>query len=232
MPLYEVIDENAFRIKPLSYSGDTIIDHLHFFYILASKPGGGKSTLLMSLITNKQAYKKLFHNIFVFSPSLHTLENSPLDVLPEEQFYDDLNDDTIQEVYDKVHKNKKKKYSTLLLLDDVQSSIKGHVETILKKMVFNRRHYGPLSIIITTQTYNVGIPLAIRKCADIIFFWATQNNKEKICIVEECLASYSKKEIEEIFKFVFKNPHDVLIIRMNDKIEDQLYRNFNKLVFK
>ena len=39
---------------------------------------------------------------------LHTLENSPLDVLPEEQFYDDLNDDTIQEVYDKVQKNKKK----------------------------------------------------------------------------------------------------------------------------
>ena len=242
MKISEIKNDNAIKIKPLKYSCDKVLkhielplcNHLHFFYILNGKPASGKSTMMINLITNKKAYKKQFNKIFIISPSLITLEKNPLDVINDDQKFTKLDLETLEEIKDRI---KGSGEFVLLVIDDCASAMKKNdIQEVLLNFILNRRHIcsdgetGSLSIIITTQVYNK-IPLDIRKCADSLFTWRSLNKKENQFIEEEYLSAIPKETIHEIRKYVYKKKNDCLIIRLNDELENMLFRNFNKLIW-
>jgi len=242
MSIKEVENENKFDIKKYKYTCDDIDEkipdplpkHFRWFMLLIGKPASGKTTFWLNLVC--RYYKKKFHRIFVFSPSLKTLDKNPLDKLPDDQKYDELTYANLSEVLEKVKDSGER---TLIVMDDVQNDIKNNggkgenLETLMKKLIMNRRHIagkgGSISIIITSQVYNIGIPLSIRKQADTIFFWSSKNQKEKDTLWEEVMSFIPRDKMEKIFRYVFNDLHDFLMIKLNDKPSEFLYKNWNRL---
>ncbi len=68
---------------------------------------------------------------------------------------------------------------SFLVMDDVTASLKNlDVQMLLKKIIFNRRHYR-LSIICLIHSYNA-MPLAIRKMISHLSCYKPKNKKEII----------------------------------------------------
>ncbi len=66
--------------------------------------------------------------------------------------HDELNFDTLDGIYEQVMRDAEDKMSSLLIMDDVTDCLKNmDVRMLLKKIIFNRRHYN-LSIICIVQS--------------------------------------------------------------------------------
>ena len=241
MPITEIENENDLKVKSYQFGGDEGLENIPsplmnkaFFYILVGKKGSGKTSLMLSMVCSKQMYKKKFDKIFVFSNSLKSLgDKNPFLKLPEGQRFTKLTFENLEQVDEDIRGSGDK---CLIIFDDVQGSLKSNrgLTELFTDFIQNARHIsggtGLVSIIITTQIWNSGIPLDCRKQADMIFMFQSKNKKEIESLKDEFLGSYSWDEVNNIFKFVYKDPHDFLIIKTAGTTES-LYRNFNKLVF-
>ena len=98
---------------------------------------------------------------------------------------------------------------------------KKEIEAKLRKMVFNRRH-NYTSIMILVQSY-IDIPLDLRKTLSHFFMFKPRNKKEAKAVWEELL-NMSKRTGEGLLRFVFQDPHDLL---MGDTNTGIVYRNFH-----
>jgi uridine kinase len=241
MPITEIENAKKVNIKTFNYSCDEIdskikekypflMPHTHFYYYIVGKSGSGKSTVMMNIVC--RFHKKRFDRIFLVSPSFATLEDNPFkEHLPTDQLYDDLEEDVLAEILERIKDSGEK---VLLILDDVQDKIKGGIERTVKRMINNRRHIsgkgGNLSIIITSQVFN-NLSLSIRKSADVVIMFGSKNSAEIESIQREFLSVVPKDKLTEIWDYVYKAPHDFLLIKPNDRTEDFLYKNFNKLVW-
>jgi hypothetical protein len=241
MPITEIENAKKVNIKTFNYSCDEIdskikekypflMPHTHFYYYIVGKSGSGKSTVMMNIVC--RFHKKRFDRIFLVSPSFATLEDNPFkEHLPTDQLYDDLEEDVLAEILERIKDSGEK---VLLILDDVQDKIKGGIERTVKRMINNRRHIagkgGNLSIIITSQVFN-NLALSIRKSADVVIMFGSKNSAEIESIQREFLSVVPKDKLTEIWDYVYKAPHDFLLIKPNDRTEDFLYKNFNKLVW-
>jgi hypothetical protein len=145
--------------------------------------------------------------------------------LPEEQIFDDLNFENLQLVYDVAQENRKDDMKTLIILDDVQKSLRDpDIARLLLHMVNNRRH-ASLSVWMACQTYN-SIPRQIRQGLTDLFVFKI-NKTEQENIINEVL-EYDKKQIEIINKNTFLKPHDFFYINTNSQ---RIFSNFNEMVF-
>lgn len=241
MPITEIENPKPIKIKSYKYSCDDedvkikekypfLIPHTHYYMYIVGKSGSGKSTVMMNIVC--RFYKKKFDRIFLVSPSFATLEDNPFkEHLPTDQLFDDLDEDVIDEILERLKDSGEK---VLLILDDVQDKIKGKIELKIKRMINNRRHKagkgGNLSIIITSQVFN-NLALSIRKSADVVIMFGSKNSAEIESIQREYLSVVPKDTLREIWDYVYQDAHDFLLIKPNDKAEDFLYKNFNKLVW-
>jgi DNA replication protein DnaC len=77
------------------------------FLAVIGRPGSGKTSLSISLMTQKdpKIYKKTHHHMIILMPqnSINSLKKNPFKQLPEENFYEELNDSTISDIYDRVN---------------------------------------------------------------------------------------------------------------------------------
>jgi hypothetical protein len=117
---------------------------------LIAPPGGGKTNLIMNLISRrKQFYWRKFDRIVFFSPSLHTIKKKI--GIPEEDLIDGFDLDKLREVIDE---QKGSDEHTLIILDDCIVHLKKNMGELLETL-FNRRHMGSgCSVIITSQKYS------------------------------------------------------------------------------
>jgi len=205
-----------------------------FAMVLIGKPGMGKTTLILSLICKSgKAFNRKFDKVFIFSPSLITMNEDPFELIPDEQKFEEVTLDNIQGVLDEIKDSGDK---VLLVLDDVIADIrgkgKGAVENLLQKIFFNRRHLagagGSVSIIATSQTWNKIDP-KLRKTASQAIFYQNSNKKEQDAIFEE-LVLIPRKEYEEVKRYIYDKPHNFLYIDTARPDNLQLHKNFNQLV--
>jgi len=200
----------------------------HNFTLFLGKAGSGKTSLLIQFLKSPSAFKCIFNQIFVFMPpnSRSSVSDNFFEKnLPEEQLFDELNEENLQLVYDIAQENRLNGMKTLIILDDVQKSLKdNNVSKLLLHMVNNRRH-ASLSIGMCCQTYN-SIPRQVRQGLTDLFIFKI-NKTEQENIINEIL-EYDKKQNEIINKNTFLKPHDFFYINTNSQ---RIFTNFDEMKF-
>lgn len=228
--MFEVVRQSDFKLRAPSFKCDApihkqIVEPLPntpFFMAIIGSAGSGKTSLAVSLLTSKQAYKKAFHRVHVVMPphSLASLKNNVLK--QHRRVYDELDLATLEKVMTAVREDAEEERSSLLVLDDVTASLKNNeLQTTLRKAIYNRRHYR-LSVMILVQSYNA-MPLSIRKTLSHFVAFKPRNKKEMENIWEE-LIFLPRNTAEALLRWLYREPHDYLFADVNT---NTLYRNFD-----
>jgi hypothetical protein len=163
-------------------------------------------------LQSKEAFKKCFHNIFLFCPS-----NSRLSIkndfwgsnLDEEYIYDDLTMDNLIDAFAKIEIDTDKNLKSLIILDDVQKNLKGDCEKLLLHMINNRRH-NKLCVWLCCQNYK-SIPMQVRLTLTDIFIF-----------------KIGKQELENIYDElteIEKNKYNLITNNSYKKLGDFIYLN-------
>jgi hypothetical protein len=218
--------------------GDHLNEHpltellnVYGFLCLIGRPGSGKTSFAISLITqtNPKIYKKTHHHIIILMPSnsIGSLKKNPFDVLPEENIYNELDDTSLSEIYNKIDTYSKDDEKTLLFIDDMTADLKKtqFIILTLKKLIYNRRHL-KLNIIITAQSY-VNMPLDIRKCiTNLIMFKPPK--KEMEIVFNETIENGKDKFID-IMKLTYDSKHNFLFINIPSQ---RMFKNWDEIIIE
>ena len=239
MKITEKLPEKKIALKKFNFSCDDIDENIplplpqskNWFMIISGRPGSGKSSLILNLLCKRnRLYNKKYDRIYLFSPSLATMNGNPFEDLPDEQKFQELDREMIENVLDEIADTGEK---VLFIMDDVVNDLQKDtkLQRLMCKVLMNRRHLcgegGSVSVIITTQVYNK-IPAPIRKTASHVFIYHTKNKKELETIFDE-LVLIPKQDYYELLKYVFKKKHDFLYIDINKSFDKMFHRNFNQL---
>jgi hypothetical protein len=183
-----------------------------------------KTSMLVNLLSSKQAYRKAFHHVHVVMPP-HSVASLKRDIFKNhDRMYDDLDWGTLDGIREVVKESAEKEKNTLLVLDDVSAALKDNeIQRVLRDLIYNRRHYR-LSIIILVQSYNA-MPLGIRKTLSHFLMYKPMNKKEATTIFEELIA-LPREEAEDVMRFVFDRPYAFMFA---DTGTGELYNNFDRI---
>ena len=145
----------------------------------------------------------------------------------EDSFYNELNDSTISDIYDRVNGYSQDNEKTLLFIDDMTADLKKSKSVIdtLKRLIYNRRHL-KLNVIITAQSY-VNIPLDVRKCITNCIMFKPPKKEMELLFQE--LIENKKDLFLDIMKIVYTDKHNFLFINVPTQ---KMYRNWDELIIK
>lgn len=210
------------------------------FWIITAKPRQGKSTYLMNLIAKQNRaspYNKKFDKVFIFSPSMKTIDDDPFESIPDDQKFSELNTDNISEVMSRVSDSGDR---VLFILDDVVNDLKDkEVERMMTKIAMNRRHIcgknedgdsAGISMWMTTQIFN-RIPRPLRASASHYTIFKTTNKKELDTIYDE-LILMDKPEFKKLLDFVFDEKFNSLYINTDEDFTKMYHKNFDRIEVK
>lgn len=198
-----------------------------FCISIVGSAGSGKTSLMMSLLKSKDAYRKRFHRVIAVIPnsSLNSLKSNPLDDLPDNQKFEDLTYETLDQIIEMIEENREEELLTLLLLDDVSAELQDpHLLKRMMRLYLNRRHL-KLSIISIghSLTGKGALPYTIRKnCSHLILFKPSSG----LDVLNTDYLNLPKDKFRELVKHVYQSPHDHLMVQSNT---NKLFRNFNLL---
>jgi hypothetical protein len=234
--MFSIDKRSSFSLKPPEFSCDQpihkqIVSPLPctpFFLTITGSAGSGKTSMLVNLLTSPQAYKKAFHAVHCIIPAHSVASIKKKNIFAKHpRMHDELNFATLDQIYEQVIKDSEEKMSSLLIMDDVTASLKNlEIQMLLKKIIFNRRHYR-LSIICLVQSYNV-MPLAVRKTISHLACYKPRNKKEMSVIWEELI--FLDKETGEVLqRFVFDKPYSFLFACADT---NELYKKIDRILIK
>ena len=201
-------------------------DNLNGFRTTAivGRQGSGKTSLTINIV--KKLYKKKFHKIYVFMPSTSraSLKNNIFGVLPDDQLFDELTEQSIHELNEAVKENRENGLKSLVIMDDVQRSLKDHrVVRTFKEMIANQRHLN-CSFIILLQNY-FALSNSIRELIhNIIFFKMDKRQTQKIFVEA---AEMPKQLFYEMNDFIFDAPYNWCLINQRNK---KIYKMWDEVI--
>ena len=210
------------------------------FYIISGASGSGKSNLIVNLLKStkttkdkkhKKSYRNMFDNIVLVSPSAHTIKNSPLENISDDQKFNSISEDMFDLVDSMTEDGVEDDEHTLLILDDVSSQIRlKENEKRLTQLVKNRRHLN-LSIWVVTHKV-IDAPPALRSNANLLFIFKGKTNKETETIQSEYMMM-PKAQADELMKTAYQDRYDFMLIdtSLRTGSEFRFFRNFNELKF-
>ena len=209
-------------------------------WVITAKPRQGKSTYLMNLIAkqNKASpYNKKFDRVYIFSPSMKTIDDDPFETIPDEQKYAEMNYENLNQVYQDIEGSGER---VLIIADDVVNDLKDKdTEKMLTKMMMNRRHIcgknddgdsAGVSMWITTQIFN-RLPRPLRASASHYTIFKTTNKKELDTIFDE-LILLDKPEFKALLEFVFDEKFNSLYINTDNEFDRMYHKNFDRIELK
>lgn len=194
-----------------------------FFCIYNGKPRSGKTSLLFSMLKNPKLFKRKFHNIMCVMPSNSRASMKDFPELTSDKMYEELNQDSIDDILEKLQEYTQNKEKTLLILDDVASQLKSstYLQKQLCHLIFNMRHF-KCYIALAIQSY-LTIPRHMRKCITHMFLF--KPSKTEMHIIAEELFEMDKKDAMNLLK-LYEKPHDYLFLCVQSQ---NMYRNQDKI---
>jgi Poxvirus A32 protein len=209
--------------------------------IVVAPSGGGKTTLLCSLILD--LYRGCWRRIYVFSPTAllddawkPVAEYCENELKQEEQcLYDEFDEAMLQKILQKHHRitsiakqqGHTKLFGALCLIDDYADSpavVRGSKS--LHELYVRGRHAG-LSCICSVQKYRVLAPIIRVNATDLIVF-RLRSQAEQEAIVEENSAAYGRKATAAILDKATEEPYSFLWISLRaTRKEDLFWLKFN-----
>jgi GTPase SAR1 family protein len=207
----------------------TSLLNVYGFLCVIGRPGSGKTSFSIALMTQSKpkVYKKTHHHMIILMPanSISSLKKNPFKVLPPENIYHELTDQTINEIYNKIDGYSAKDEKTLLFIDDMTADLKKSkfIMETLKKIIYNRRHL-KTNLIITAQSFT-NIPLDVRKnIQNLILF---RPSKKEMELVFEELFETKKDIFQSIMKIAYDEKHNFLFLNVPTQ---RLFKNFDELI--
>jgi GTPase SAR1 family protein len=173
--------------------------------LITGNSGSGKTSFLISLLTDKQLLKKVWNNVVVCIPetSRKSLKKDPFKDLDPSKQFEDLSE--VDKIYEMIRFYSSEGESTLLILDDQQSFLKDyHTAQVINHIASNRRHLH-CTILILLQTYNQ-LALKTRKLTNVLVAFKP-SRKEWVNICEELL-EYDDDTNDKLFKLSFPKGDD------------------------
>jgi len=218
----------------------------HQSTLICGKAGQGKTSMLMGLFSSNRLLKKVYETIVIFIPSssMDSLKEGQniFDVLPDEQLFNELTEETLDEAVDIIDETAGEGGNSVIILDDMTASLKdAGVEKELKKLNWNKRHR-KLSFFFLSQSY-YAVVKDVRKMFNYIILFKVAPSELKVVIEENLQGNYDKKTINELAKIVFDKKFNYLLINcdtgdlykgnrksfqqiiMNDSIENEIIEN-------
>jgi len=200
--------ENKFALKPskltqqlmkvdnqVKLNDSPIGKDNYVVYLFIGAKGSGKTTLMINLLKNKEAFKGYFDNIFIVSPTAgkdKKLDNLIDELNEDGKYYKECNDESIQEIIDRLreyndnfdYEEEKRQPYNLVILDDCAHALaKSNQKSPMNELITTCRHLRT-SVWIMSQQFHKINPL-IRANADIISLFKTNNRKEYKAIEED-----------------------------------------------
>jgi len=208
----------------------TALLNIYGFTCIIGKPGQGKTSFAIAMITQKtpKIYRKTHHRVLIIMPanSIGSLKKNPFKCLPDDHIYNELTDQSIHQIYNRIDEASKNDEKTLLFIDDCTSDLKKSkfIMETLKRLIFNRRHL-KLNIIITSQSY-VNLPLDLRKnISNLILF---KPSKREFQLVFDELVETKKEVFQDVMKISYNDPHNFLFLNVNSQ---RIFKNWDELIF-
>ena len=174
----------------------------------------------------------MFDNIILTSPSAHTVKDSPLENISDDQKFNSISEDMFDLVDSITEDAVEDDKHTLLILDDVSSQLRlKENEKQLTQLVKNRRHLNASIWIVTHKVTDA--PPALRSNANLIFLFKPKTLKEIDAIQSEFMMM-PKKEADELMKAAYKDRFDFMLIdtSLRSGSDFVFYRNYNKLIIQ
>jgi hypothetical protein len=202
-----------------------LMNKSHFACFLG-KAGQGKSSLVISFLQSKEAFKKCWHDVYLMCPA-----NSRFSIkddfwgsnLDPENIYDDLTIDNLIEVYAKIENNREHNYKSLIILDDVQKALKGDCEKLLLHIINNRRH-NKICIWMCCQNYK-SIPMQVRLTLTDLFIFKI--GKQELENIYKELTEIDKNKFNLITNNAYKNQGDFIYLNC---LTQRLFNNFSEII--
>lgn len=234
----EIVKCNAPELPKVHFACDTELskkmldypmaaDHLNKFNttLFIGSPGSGKTSLLVNFI--KKLYKKVFHKIFVFMPesSRASLQPNIFEKLPEEQLFEELNGDTISQVYDEVKELSNDGKRCLIVYDDVQAKLKDKfVLNKLKHIIANQRHLHVVNLIMCQNFF--ALHKSLRELvSNVVLFKLGKSQTDKIF---DELIELHRDKFDEIRRLVFNEKYNWMFINLGSQ---RIYKKFDEIIF-
>jgi KaiC/GvpD/RAD55 family RecA-like ATPase len=209
-----------------------MLSHLNCYGFtgLIGKPGSGKTSIVISWLTGKKknkVFRKVFDHILLVMPesSRNSLKKNIFEKHDPDKMFEELTSTTINTIYDMLLTSSKENEKTLLILDDVGASLKRNdIQTMLKRIIFNRRHL-KVHIVVMLQSFTTA-PLVIRKLyTNVIMFKPAK--KEFETLFEE-LFETKKDNAMDIMNFVYDKQHQYLFLNVDSQ---RMFKGFDELIF-
>ena len=249
MEIEEVPSKHPIKIRSFKFSCDCrdknipapLPNTYNHCMMITAKPKQGKTTLIYNLLTKQRGASPYYHKfdkIYIFSPSMKTIDDDPFENLADEQKFATMDMASLMRVHDEIVDCGER---ILIIADDVVMDIAKDkdVNKLLTKMMMNRRHIcgknddgdgAGLSMWITTQVFNK-MPRPIRATASHHIIFKTSNKKELATIYDE-LILLDKKDFEVLLRYVYGDKFNFLYINTDEDFEKQYHKNFNQLRLK
>ena len=195
------------------------------FNVVLGGMGMGKTSLIVSLI--RGVFKKCFHSIYVIMPpnSRASLENDIFSKLPEDQVYDDLTENVLNDIYEKAKKDSSEGYYTLLIIDDFQNMFKQtNIEKLLQKLILKMRHIRTTTFLLQQNVKSLPRNLRMLVSNYITF---DLGKSQMMDLFEESI-QLDKNKFQEIMNLGFKQKYDWLLINLRNK---NIYAKFDKIIY-
>jgi hypothetical protein len=204
--------------------------------VIVAPSGGGKTTLMVSLILD--IMRGAWRRIYIFSPTAllddawKPVKGFCEDVLQQDEpcLYDDYDEEILQKIITKHRKivamakqqKKTQLYGALIVIDDhAENSQVVRGSRSLHELYTKGRHYG-LSVLSSVQKYRVLAPI-IRVNATDLFIFRLRSLAEQQAIVEENSAAYGKDATERILERATEEPYSFLWLNLRATRKEDLF---------
>ena len=187
--------------------------------------GSGKTSLTVNLLLGP--YKKVYHWVYLFMPktSRSSLKNNVFDrYLPKNQIFEELNEQTINDVYEKIKINSANGHKSIIIYDDVQKALRNY-DTLksLKNILANQRHLKVVNIILLQNFF--ALDKSLRELINnVILFKLGKAQTEKV--FNEVVESHRDK-FEQIRKLVYDASHNWLFVNIKSQ---RMFKNFDEIM--